>query len=135
MALMNATFFLERQRTAATFVAYTPPGFASLAFAADEVREYPKELCRYAKYQEVNEHLPNAILGSARLFAWREGAKHRTRKALFRLRIRNRALAMVMRATAPPRARRYLYRSGIYAWALRDARARARKKGHPPCGE
>ena len=103
------------------FVAYVPPGFRTLAFAADEVVEYPASLCAYSTYSEVNETVSGSGIRSGVI-----GVKFRSAWlwTLYKCRIRNSALMTALRLWATPRAIQFFYRSGISRWATQDAGAR-----------
>jgi hypothetical protein len=61
MALFNAQIHLSKQAEPnCQWIAYVPPGFKKLAFAADCVYEYPVNLCP-PSYQVVSEFVPQGL--------------------------------------------------------------------------
>lgn len=118
MALLNARFWQSSGFADEHWVAYVPPGFKSLAFMADEIVEYPENLCLYRSYSEVSETIRGGLYNLWRSRFWIS--------VFYRLRLRNDWLRRALRLSATPRARHFFYGSGISSWAVRDAREKYR---------
>lgn len=129
LALFNAQINLARGlKTFSRFVVYVPPGFAALAFEADEVVEYPQHLLSYNRYSEVNDFVPTRqgehVLASRLTQRVMRAMAKLILHTAAQLHLRNQATIQALRLSATPRMRKYLFSSGLFQWAKADVTQR-----------
>jgi hypothetical protein len=131
--LTNAMIWKAKQHEDLTFIAYTPPGFQGLFFAADFHVEIPDSDNSFFRYSEVLEDLTPSL--------------NFTRKVEYKfwnflipliirvsksLKIKDRNVVRVVTIFQPhSRQRKYLINSGVWEKCKRDFESKCKRFGYP----
>ena len=122
--LLNSAIFNARLNSKFNYVAYTPIGFKTLFFAADQIIEIPREIDSFNRYSEVAEYGVN----SAQFYNLKSRIWEKLNKLIFSIlakgKISDHLLVGLIALTRTPRSDKFLYKSGVFKWVKSDAKVK-----------
>ena len=128
--LFNSVLFNLNKIKPMRIIAYVPHGFESLFYAADLIITIPSNINSFTKYSEVSEYFPiygNNIITRAKM-KLRYLSLPLFLKIIKWSKLKNKPLIFILRFFPTDRAKKFLYKSGIWTWAVKDFYSRVQYK-------